>query len=163
VTAVKSSAVFTPLRNFGYRNRKSIPLKRTNLLLSSIASAAAALLRKAFDGDTKWESLRERVEQGHKFAQCIARKEVKKPSVSSGSFGCFSSCWEKQPVGDRPRARKQRQRRPFPNSKKGDGFRRPHRFCAGIVYSCSSSVRLRHASSCSSSNSSFFTRAFSSS
>ena len=46
VTAVKNSAVFTPLRNFGYRNRKSVPLKRTNLLLSSIASAAAAPISK---------------------------------------------------------------------------------------------------------------------
>ncbi len=134
VAAVKISAAFTPLRKFGYRkyrNRKSVPLKRTNLLLSPIASAAAALLRKAFDGDTKWESLRERAATGRKFAQCIARKEVKKPSVSSGSFGCFSSCWEKQPVGDRPRARKQRPQRPFLKNEKGTAFAVPPSY-AGI-------------------------------
>ena len=33
----------------------------------------------------------------------IARKEVKKPLVSSGSFAHFSSCWEKWAVGDKIR------------------------------------------------------------
>ena len=33
----------------------------------------------------------------------IARKEVKKPLVSSGSFAHFSSCWEKWAVGDKTR------------------------------------------------------------
>ena len=55
---------------------------------------------------TKKKTLRERVASGHKFAQEIVRKEVKKPLVSSGSFGYFSSCWEKWAAGGRPRARK---------------------------------------------------------
>ena len=33
----------------------------------------------------------------------VARKEVKKPLVSSGSFAHFSSCWEKWAAGGRPR------------------------------------------------------------
>ena len=35
----------------------------------------------------------------------VARKEVKKPSVSSGSFAHFSSCWEKRVAEGRPRPR----------------------------------------------------------
>ena len=45
--------------------------------------------------ETKKEILRERVAGSYNTVCTIARKEVKKPSVSSGSFGYFSSCWEK--------------------------------------------------------------------
>ena len=58
------------------------------------SAAAALLLRQSFD-EARQEALRERVERSIKFPQPIARKEVKKPLVSSGSFGYFSSCWEK--------------------------------------------------------------------
>ena len=36
----------------------------------------------------------------------VARKEVKKPMVSSGSFAHFSSCWEKWVAEGRPRPRR---------------------------------------------------------
>ena len=45
--------------------------------------------------ETKKEILRERVAGSYNAVCTIARKEVKKPSVSSGSFGYFSSCGEK--------------------------------------------------------------------
>ena len=45
--------------------------------------------------ETKKEILRKRVAGSYNAVCTIARKEVKKPSVSSGSFGYFSSCWEK--------------------------------------------------------------------
>ncbi len=44
---------------------------------------------------TEKEMLRKRVAGSYNAVCAIARKEVKKPSVSSGSFGYFSSCWEK--------------------------------------------------------------------
>ena len=47
------------------------------------------------------EDLRERAERSIKSAMVVAREEVKKPLVSSGSFAHFSSCWEKWAVGDR--------------------------------------------------------------
>ena len=43
----------------------------------------------------KKEILRDRVVKPHKLAQDIARREMKEPEVPSGSFGYFSSCWEK--------------------------------------------------------------------
>ena len=61
------------------------------------------MLRQSFGG-TKKEDLRERVVQCAVFLHNIARKEVKKPLVSSGSFAHFSSCWEKWAAGGRPRA-----------------------------------------------------------
>ena len=45
------------------------------------------------------EDLRERAERSIKSAMVVAREEVKKPLVSSGSFAHFSSCWEKWAVG----------------------------------------------------------------
>ena len=65
------------------------------------AEAETILLTK-----TKKEMLRERAVETYNLAQGAARKEVKKPSVSSGSFAHFSSCWEKWAAGGRPRARK---------------------------------------------------------
>ena len=65
-----------------------------------VSAAAALLLRQSFNG-TKKEDLRERVAGTLTFSHGIARKEVKKPLVSSGSFGYFSSCWEKWAVGDK--------------------------------------------------------------
>jgi hypothetical protein len=46
-------------------------------------------------GRSKKEILRERVVSDYNFSHALARMEVKKPLVSSGSFGYFSSCWEK--------------------------------------------------------------------
>ena len=51
--------------------------------------------------ETKKEILRERVAGSYNAVCTIARKEVKKPSVSSGSFAHFSSCWEKWAAGGR--------------------------------------------------------------
>ncbi len=62
---------------------------------SPYQSAAAAQMQRQSYYETKLEILRERAARSCNFAHIIARKEVKKPSVSSGSFGYFSSCWEK--------------------------------------------------------------------
>lgn len=62
---------------------------------STYQPAAAALEQRRFDDETIRNILRKRVAYSIKIRKCIARKEVKKPLVSSGSFGYFSSCWEK--------------------------------------------------------------------
>ena len=69
-------------------------------------SAAAAQEQRRSFYETKTEVLRKRVARSHNPVHSIARKEVKKPLVSSGSFAHFSSCWEKWAAGGRPRARK---------------------------------------------------------
>ena len=58
---------------------------------STYQPAAAALEQRRFDDETIRNILRKRVAYSIKIRKCIARKEVKKPLVSSGSFAHFSS------------------------------------------------------------------------
>ena len=75
-------------------------------LFGASVSGSGAGVKTILLTKRKKKILRERVVSTYHSICTIARKEVKKPLVSSGSFAHFSSCWEKWAAGGRPRARK---------------------------------------------------------